>query len=55
MPNHSRDLGTDSAAPFPGWGMTSDSDGLLAGAGLWLSGGAILLLWTALALLLTSA
>jgi hypothetical protein len=57
MPNDNRDLRADSTAPFPGWAM-STGDGqerLQAESGLWLSGGAILLAWTALALLLTTA
>jgi hypothetical protein len=57
MPNDTRDLRTENAMPFPSWGIpaTEGHDGLLGDPGLWLTGGASLLLWTALALLLTSA
>jgi hypothetical protein len=52
MPNDTHEL----RAGFPAWGMsTSDAgDDLVARAAWWLSGGAMLLVWTALALLLTS-
>jgi hypothetical protein len=55
MPNDTGDLRTDTTL-FPSWGMQGGDtqEGLLAGAGLWLTGGATLLMWTALALLLTA-
>jgi hypothetical protein len=46
----------DSGAPvFLAWGLPAVEahEGFFGGAALWLSGGASLLLWTALALLLT--
>jgi hypothetical protein len=57
MPHDTRDLRTEHAAPFASWGIpvTEGQDGALTEPGLWLTGGATLLLWTALALLLTSA
>lgn len=57
MPTDTRDLRSDSmTVNIPGWGGAAEpSDGDLAGAGLWLTGGASLLAWTALAVLLTSA
>jgi hypothetical protein len=57
MPNDTHDLRTDSATFFQGLGLhaADGSEGFLAEAGLWLSGGVALLLWTGIALLLTSA
>lgn len=57
MPNDTPDLRSDSATmAMPGWGGGGEStEGALGGAGLWLTGGASLLAWTALVLLLTSA
>lgn len=57
MPHESREARADAHPLVLPWGMpTTDVREDLAGAaGLWLTGGAALLLWTALALLLTSA
>jgi hypothetical protein len=46
----------DTAPVFLAWGMPAIEahEGFFGGAALWLSGGASLLLWTAIALLLTS-
>jgi hypothetical protein len=55
MANDNRSARTDSSAILLAPGMPSEADGFLDGAALWLTGGASLLLWTALALLLTSA
>ena len=57
MPHDTRDLRSDHAAPFASWGgpMSDGQEGVLAEPALWLTGGGALLLWTGLALLLTSA
>lgn len=56
MGNDTDDVRHDPAPVFLAWGMPMEArDGLLDGATLWLTGGATLLLWTALALLLTTA
>ena len=57
MPNDYADLRTENIARFPGWpGPSAERHDSMEEAGAWwLSGGAMLLLWTALALLLTSA
>lgn len=46
----------DSAPLFLAWGLPAIEahEGFFSGAAMWLSGGASLLLWTAIALLLTS-
>lgn len=47
----------ESAPVFLAWGMPAAieaHDGFFSGPALWLTGGATLLLWTAIALLLTS-
>lgn len=47
----------DSAPVFLAWGMPATieaHEGFFSGPALWLTGGASLLLWTAIALLLTS-
>ena len=55
MPNDARDARAD-ALPVPlGWGAGHDGvDGFLDGPVLWLTGGAALLLWTAVSLVLTA-
>jgi hypothetical protein len=57
MPNDPRTARGDSAPVFLAWGMPSvdGHEGFFGEAALWLTGGAALLLWTALSLLLTSA
>lgn len=37
------------------WGIPAEREGFLADAALWLAGGAMLLLWTGFAFVLTSA
>jgi hypothetical protein len=53
MPNDTR---ADSAPVFLAWGMPAieAGDGWFESMAMWLTGGASLLLWTALALLLTA-
>ena len=56
MANESDDVRDEPACLFLSWGMPIEvREGLLDGTTLWLTGGATLLLWTALAVLLTSA
>ena len=57
MTHDTRDLRTEHAASPASWGISvSDAhDGWPADPATWLTGGAALLLWTALAVLLTSA
>lgn len=55
MPNESREARAETLPLLLPWGMPlSDRDDGFAGAGFWLAGGGALLLWTAVALLLTS-
>jgi hypothetical protein len=56
MPTDTRDARADTAPVFLAWGMPTieAQDGFFADAALWLTGGASLVLWTALALLLTA-
>ena len=54
MANHPGE--TRSRTPIVlAWGMPTEREGFLADAALWLTGGAMLLLWTGLAFVLTSA
>lgn len=56
MPNESDDMRDEPVFLFLSWGMPIEvREGFLDGPTLWLTGGATLLLWTALAVLLTSA
>ncbi len=57
MPNDTRDARAESALALRSWGMPLPEafDDLSGDAAWWLGGGALLLAWTALALLLTSA
>jgi hypothetical protein len=56
MPHDTRDLRADSATPLASWGSpVADADGPLEETAIWVTGGATLLAWTALALLLTAA
>lgn len=52
-----RDARAEAGSVFLGWGAAGpdNSDGYLDGPVLWLAGGAALLLWTAVSVLLTSA
>lgn len=55
MANDTDDVRDEPAPVFMAWGMAVEArDGLLDDGTLWLAGGAALLLWTALALLLTA-
>jgi hypothetical protein len=56
MPNDSRELRTDAAQVFLAWGMPSTEvrEDLFGSAVWWLTGGASLLVWTGLALVLTA-
>jgi hypothetical protein len=55
MPNDKLDLRSDPTV-FSSWGSPAGEghDAVPEGPGLWLTGGAALLAWTALALLLTA-
>lgn len=56
MPHDSREARHDLPPALLAWGVPSESaEGLAYPSPLWLAAGASLLLWTALALLLTSA
>lgn len=56
MPQDSREVRPEIPQPLLAWGLPLDGrDGLLVEPGFWLTAGASLLLWTALAMLLTSA
>lgn len=56
MQNQSREARAEAAPAFLPWELPADTrEGLPEGATLWLTGGASLLLWTAIALLLTTA
>jgi len=56
MPNDSREARAESIQVLLPWGSPlAERDEIFAGATFWLVGGASLVLWTALALLLTSA
>lgn len=55
MPQDTREAHADNAPIFLAWGMPMETNqGFLDGFALWLSGGASLLLWTALAFVLTA-
>jgi hypothetical protein len=55
MPNDRRDARAESLQVLLPWGAPlSDRDDGFAGAAFWLAGGASLLLWTAVALVLTA-
>lgn len=54
MPNDPRELRARTPIVLT-WGMPAERDSLLADAAVWLAGGAMLLLWTGLAFVLTSA
>lgn len=56
MARDSREFRSDGPLVLLPWGLPLDArERLLAEPGLWLTAGASLLLWTALAMLLTSA
>ena len=56
MENDTRQARTEAAAAVAAWGEPAQGrESFLDGPAMWLTGGATLLLWTALALLLTSA
>ena len=55
MASDTREMRTETAQVFLAWGMPVEAEGFFGDATLWLTGGVSLLLWTALALLLTSA
>jgi hypothetical protein len=57
MPNDSREIRAEAAPLFLAWGLPSleAQEGSVENLTLWLTGGAILMAWTALSLLLTSA
>ena len=56
MQNPAREASADAAPAFLPWDMPADPrEGFPGEATLWLTGGASLLLWTAIALLLTTA
>ena len=56
MPNDPRQARAETIQVLPPWGTpAADREEADAGAALWLAGGATLLLWTALALLLTAS
>jgi len=56
MANDTDDRRNEGAPVFLAWGMPVEArESALDDATLWLTGGATLLLWTALALILTSA
>lgn len=57
MPDDGREARPDSIQVLLPWGIPSGElrDGWLGEAALWLVGGAFLLVWTGIALLLTTA
>lgn len=56
MPNDTSDVRDDRHPVFLAWGMPMEArDGFIDEPTLWLTAGVTLLLWTGLALLLTSA
>lgn len=55
MPNDIREIRTEQPAMLLAWGLSQESRDPLLEAGLWLTAGASVLLWTALVLLLTAA
>jgi hypothetical protein len=57
MPNENREARADAIQVLLPWGMPSAemSEDFFSSASWWLTGGAFLLLWTGLAVLLTSA
>ena len=56
MPNDRREARAETLQVLLPWGMPlSDRDERAGAAAFWLAGGASLLLWTAVALLLTAA
>jgi hypothetical protein len=55
MPKDTREVRAEGAPVVLAWGMPSETrEGAFPDVSLWLSGAASLLLWTAIALLLTS-
>lgn len=55
MPQDTRQADADSTPEVLAWGMPAETgQGFFDGFALWLSGGASLLLWTALAFVLTA-
>jgi hypothetical protein len=55
MPQDARQAHSDSTPVFLAWGMPAETgEASFDGFALWLSGGASLLLWTALAFVLTA-
>lgn len=55
MANDPQNVRTDASPVFLAWGMPSETPGgVFDEPALWLTGGATLLLWTFLALLLTA-
>ena len=56
MPIDSREERADSAPVFLAWGMpmAEAHEGFFDGTAMWLTGGVSLLVWTAIALLLTA-
>ena len=57
MQDDTRERRAEAAAVFLAWGIPSVEapDGAFDNAVVWLTGGAVLLLWTGISLLLTSA
>jgi hypothetical protein len=56
MHDDNREARVEAAPVFMAWGLPMETrEGGFEAATLWLTGGASLLLWTAIALLLTSA
>jgi hypothetical protein len=56
MPNETQDVRTEPPPVFLAWGMPTEApEGWFDGPALWLTGGVSLLVWTAVALLLTAA
>jgi hypothetical protein len=55
MANETHDVRSDTPPVFLAWGMPAEApDAVFDGPALWLTGGISLLVWTALALLLTA-
>ena len=55
MADNNRDVPTETAPVFLAWGMPVEArEDFLDGPALWLTGGVSLLLWTAIAVLLTA-
>jgi hypothetical protein len=56
MANGTDDMRSTGGPVFLAWGMPAETrEGFFDGPALWLTGGVSLLLWTGLALLLTTA